>query len=506
MLKLIIADDERVIRETISTLINWAGIGIELIGLCKDGIEAYNMILDESPDIVLTDIKMPGMSGLDLISRISQTDLDTQFILLSGYGEFNYAKEAMKYGVRHYLLKPCNEEQIIASVQQVIEDCYHRRAFRQTQEQQKLLLQNLHNNIIANIVNEGVTLDCIDHHLFKSYEHFMDFSGNGYELCYLCFLEERSLKECLYNFYEYHRIHAPGIEVYSIYVQNTLLLFFESYQKNYEPFDDFIRHLQFEKQSVSIRYSRVSYPNLSQLLIQVLNKVKRYGTIYCMDGFHPIPYCNYKNLIQQVEFLASGISGSQAHHQETAELTSILSTISNPVFLKQLASGLIIKFSSKAEACSPVAATEFLLALNQQHDIYEIRTLVLKKLEEIVFEFSSEPPRQCDFIEKIQIYVKEHISDPNLTLKWIAENYLYMNVDYVSKKFIRETGSKFSNYLTDLRIQKAKKLLADSDSEKIQLIAEQVGCGNNPQYFSQIFKKNTGMTPSAYIKMIKGGM
>ena len=77
MLKLIIADDERVIRETISHLIDWNSIGIELIGLCKDGIEAYDMILDESPDIVLTDIRMPGLSGLELIQKISQTDLDT---------------------------------------------------------------------------------------------------------------------------------------------------------------------------------------------------------------------------------------------------------------------------------------------------------------------------------------------------------------------------------------------------------------------------------------------
>ena len=65
MLKLIIADDERIIRESISKMIDWSSLGIELIGLCSDGIEAYNMILDECPDIVLTDIRMPGLSGLE---------------------------------------------------------------------------------------------------------------------------------------------------------------------------------------------------------------------------------------------------------------------------------------------------------------------------------------------------------------------------------------------------------------------------------------------------------
>ena len=68
----------------------------------------------------------------------------------------------------------------------------------------------------------------------------------------------------------------------------------------------------------------------------------------------------------------------------------------------------------------------------------------------------------------------------------------------MSKKFQKETGTRFSNYLTSVRIERAKKLLVSAGSDKIQTVAEQVGCGNNPQYFSQLFKKNTGVTPSAY--------
>ena len=98
---MIIADDERVIRESISRLIDWEKLGVELTGLCRNGLEAYDMIIDEDPDIVLTDIRMPGMDGLELIRKVSLMDLDTRFILLSGYGEFEYAKEAMKYGVKH---------------------------------------------------------------------------------------------------------------------------------------------------------------------------------------------------------------------------------------------------------------------------------------------------------------------------------------------------------------------------------------------------------------------
>ena len=89
MLKMIIADDERVIRESISRLIDWEKLGVELTGLCRNGLEAYDMIIDEDPDIVLTDIRMPGMDGLELIRKVSLMDLDTRFILLSGYRSGN---------------------------------------------------------------------------------------------------------------------------------------------------------------------------------------------------------------------------------------------------------------------------------------------------------------------------------------------------------------------------------------------------------------------------------
>ena len=191
MLKLIIADDERVIRESISTLIDWEHLGIELVGLCSDGIEAYNMILDECPDIVLTDIRMPGMSGLELIERVAQTDLNIQFVLLSGYGEFEYAKQAMRFRVHHYLLKPCNEEQIIESMGDVIQEHYHHKAFKDMQNRQRLLMSNLHRSLLSNIIHERTFLSDEWEPLLDAYSGFMDFYNTSYELCFLHYLEER---------------------------------------------------------------------------------------------------------------------------------------------------------------------------------------------------------------------------------------------------------------------------------------------------------------------------
>lgn len=100
--------------------------------------------------------------------------------------------------------------------------------------------------------------------------------------------------------------------------------------------------------------------------------------------------------------------------------------------------------------------------------------------------------------QQVLDYVNKHYQNQNLTLKIIAENHLYMNVDYVSRKFCKETGKRFSQYLTEYRIEKAQEYLRFHKIDKIQDIAELVGYGNNPQYFSQQFKKIVGTSPSCY--------
>ena len=113
MLKLLVADDERILREAVCYLIDWKSIGIELAASCKNGREAYEEACRIKPDIILTDIKMPGLSGLDLVEKLSEPGRVLEFILLTGYADFEYAHRALSHRVHHYLLKPCNEQQII---------------------------------------------------------------------------------------------------------------------------------------------------------------------------------------------------------------------------------------------------------------------------------------------------------------------------------------------------------------------------------------------------------
>lgn len=332
MLKMILVDDEKIIRETISSIIDWKALGIDVVAVCKDGIEAFDAIVDEYPDIVMTDIKMPGLNGLELIEKVREAELAVEFVILSGYGEFEFAQTAMRYGVQHYLLKPCNEEEIV----KVIEKC----------------VKNCQENIAARL-------------------------------------------------------------------------------------EELIIRLSFEKKEED------------------------------------------REVVGKIKALMSS--------QQDAEIMKTL-------LIKLLMKGM-------QHASCPLTKnqmTEYIVALNS----YTEPGQIMGEMERILNSFfpMENQRRHMDCVDKVVGYVAEHLSDCNLSLKWIAENYLYMNADYVSKQFVKQTGLKFSAYLTNLRIAEAKKLLLDVQSESPYVVAEKVGFGNNPQYFSQIFKKSTGMTPSAYIK------
>lgn len=440
MLKLIIADDERMIRETISTIIDWKQHDIELVGLCKNGLEAYDMILDESPDIVLTDIRMPGMDAMELIEKTSEIDSPPQFILLSGYGEFEYAKKAMKYGVKHYLLKPCHESQILESIRDVAKDCHQK-----------------------------------------------------YSMPYL-----ETYLSCLS---EYCTRKMPYVIIHGIYTRNTLILFFRDCAVKYDNFLKFLISVEMPGQPVRPQVELVSHRNLCSLLPVILDKVRRYSIIYYIHSFHVISCCNYNVILEELEQLSSSIMGGDSG--KLNQLTGLLDEIQDLKFLKQISSSLFLKIALNNLQVSTAELTNFLNVLEQETELSRVKEIIIRYLESFL-EKQKNMDTTSGMVGQIFEYVEQNISSPSLNLKFISEQKLFMNTDYVSRKFQKETGVKFSTYLTSVRIRKAKEYLAASDPEKIQNVAKMVGCGNNPQYFSQLFRKQTGMTPSAYVAMVHG--
>ena len=121
MEKLLIVDDEEIELDGMAELIDWPSYGYELVGTAINGKRGLALIQEKQPDIVITDIKMPVMDGLAMIRAAQEQHVDTVFVVLSGYGDYEYTSQAMQLGIRHYILKPCDEAKILPVLEQVVQ-------------------------------------------------------------------------------------------------------------------------------------------------------------------------------------------------------------------------------------------------------------------------------------------------------------------------------------------------------------------------------------------------
>ncbi|MCC8353060.1 response regulator transcription factor [Bacillus sp. AF23] len=361
MYKILLADDERIILDGMAGIIEWETLGASLVGKAQNGIEAYEKIVNKQPHIVITDVKMPGMDGLQLIKKISAVCPSVQFIVLSGFGEFEYAKEAMKYGVRHYLLKPCNEQQIIRSLEEIIAE---------------LKRHDVRKKKAA--------------HLKHELNHIRSFAADQYLEGLIAGVTHLSPPPSL-----------AGKKIRLIIAENT------------QPEDSAARE--------AFGYAL---------------------TAFCCSGGRAV-FAVEEGTPDLEKKAADGFAGCRVIISRTGELQD---------------AGQLFR-----------EATE-----------------------------TAGGQKRSELISKITRLVADELGNPNLSLKWAAKDMLFMNPDYVGKIFKQETGEKFSQYVTRVRLEHAMKQMKLRRDVSVSEIAEEIGFGDNPKYFSLVFKKYTGLTPSEF--------
>lgn len=159
--------------------VDWAALGIKVVSLARNGKEALNAIIEHKPDVAIIDIKMPEISGLEVIQRIRDSGIQTDFIILSGYDDFSYAKEAIRYGAKAYLLKPLNNLELYDEIYRIcLERSRHGRRSNRSMYQEKLNLDFFNKLVDSKILEPGIIRETL-----KSTGIHLNVSA-----CYVCAL------------------------------------------------------------------------------------------------------------------------------------------------------------------------------------------------------------------------------------------------------------------------------------------------------------------------------
>lgn len=164
MYRMVIVDDDEIEREGMTNFIPWESYGIEIVGSAWNGQEGYEVICAQKPDLVITDIKMPVMNGIELIRKVKEENEEILFVVLSGYGEYEYTSQAMELGIRHYVLKPCDEKRIVTILEQAKKELEEARRKKELENRKyernfksmftKAKEQFFHDALLSDVVRE----------------------------------------------------------------------------------------------------------------------------------------------------------------------------------------------------------------------------------------------------------------------------------------------------------------------------------------------------------------
>lgn len=496
MLRLMIVDDEQIIRESLSEMIDYASLGYELIATAKNGMEAYDIICDEYPDVVITDIRMPFLNGLDLIQRAQKADSHINFILLSGYGEFEYAKQAMKYGVKHYLLKPTDKQELIDALCSIRQDILLEEKLKQ--EKQQEMLCELQSPLEQCFLMEA--LERLDEFpaVYSRYSSLLSFPPSCLFVCICTFVEQSYLEDFLEDAYAILEDLGLPLQFPILYVKNTAVIIapFDTLSSQ-DNFRERICSLSYPIQTVTFDLAFLHEDSTEALFKTVVGKIARFETILLMTDQGAVEIHNNLTSSWKLRKIEEDISQITDRIQASGYLTSLFPDDLPLESAKDLALSLFLRLDNRQ---STEIACDFFGKLYGCASVAQVRELMEIVL---IHDKPDDSSKSSSNILLLKAYVDQHLDSENLSLKWLAENYLFVSVGYLSKQFIREEGMRFSEYLNKKRMDEAIRLMVYYNNDNIKHIAKQVGFGNNPQYFSQVFKRYTGSTPSDYIENIR---
>lgn len=520
MKTILLADDEVISRLGIVSLVDWEEHGYEVVESVTNGEEALDILMSRTIDLVITDIMMPVMNGLELIKNAKDANIDTEFVVLSSYDDYSYVREAMKMGALDYILKLDLDKNHLVSVLEAATEQIENKGQSATNHSpvSKQTIQSARREFLKQILygryqfdqNMDRKLEELDIKL--PYDRFnvlmfkvdnIDNSlGEGgirqiieevledYDFAYVCEtsidelsiiynMESKSEKELLVLI---NKLCSRIIYIMKQYFNQKITIYIGQEQRKIE--DVPLAYLQ-----VCQCYSLKSF--VSEEAVVFYNGV--------MASRNYRDYNSFEDYIQSFEkaFQSGEIEALNAvfieidtyiDQSKYIELSQIRYLLSSMIYV---ANFYIDKYGYSKSVLWETEEQQYDLMqnINRKEDF-------LVFLEEFEEKLASVIDEQDDnyIVRKVKKYVKQHYTE-GIILKDLSSEFGVTNT-YLSMLFKKETGETLKDYLTALKINKAKELLRETN-EQVAEISKEIGY-DNEHYFSRIFKQKTGMTPTQY--------
>ncbi|MGN8945037.1 response regulator [Bariatricus sp. HCP28S3_E4] len=531
-IKVFLVEDEMVIRNGIVKSINWEKEGYRLVGEASDGELAYPMILKEKPDILLTDIKMPFMDGLELSRLVKQELPDTKILIFSGYDEFEYAKEAIRIGVTEYLLKPVSSEQLLEVMRriskQIEQDREEREILRQYQEDMKENVERERQNFFSHVIRGEVS---IGEAVKNGKKYGMDLSAGFYSIILFKIFstpEENIVSEHIWKICE--KIETKVDEIpYAYYFQRGIdgwvfLLTAESKEQMEERQKNLCDCLaEIMKNERKVEYfggigkpverirnlgqsfrdaERIFAERFTRQSNQFLSGFEKMD-VYKDDEFQIKDLGDVGKSREMIEkFLNNGTKEELEEFMDTYFIRMKEDKLQSTLMRQYIIMDIYIVIMSFCEKIDAVnhdyqQETEKLKStIQNMNSVSEIRSYITYMLNQAIeLRDSISKKRYADIIKAAEKMISEHYMSEEISLNSVADS-VGMSPSYFSSVFSKESGKTFVEFLTETRMEKAKELLMCS-ALKTSEIGYEVGY-KDPHYFSYIFKKTQGCSPKDY--------
>lgn len=543
MLKIFLAEDEVVVRETIKRMIPWEELGFELVGEAADGEMALPLLIRQQPDLLITDIKMPFMDGLTL-ARLAKKEIPgLKVVILSGYDDFNYAKQAIGIGVEDYLLKPITKNALIERLSEIRSRYEHEKTQKEYYEKFQREMQAYEKNSSRDFFEAlvGGSMDMME--VYKRAEKLgldivaeaynvliftmncdEDFSGQRDEYSSW---EAESL-ELLENFFAGHSsamLFRSNIFSYGVLLKGQR----ETIEENTRACVDEIRKILSRQDGRREWFLAVgqSVERLSQIQKSYHTASRAFSQRYLYD----------ENILYYDEMETMEYPGGQAETEDNAYLQKVDVNALNPAILQKfLSNGLqeetenFVKDYFYAIGQEPMESLVFrnYVILNVRFSVIsfikglgcDTNEMESADTEEVLAESGKNMESAIAYAKKmisqaIEIrdqnsgnknrsilktavdFIDSHYMDEEISLNTVA-NVANVSSNHFSALFSQNMGQTFIEYLTTLRMNKAKELLRCTGMRSSE-IAGEIGY-KDAHYFSYLFKKTQGMTPSDYRK------